>query len=318
MSYYNNLHIKDIKRGVWDVVKWQLGGYKERSDCTEVPLGFEYPFPHIKKNDSLPKVTWINHCSFLVEIDGMTILTDPIFSERCSPVPFLGPVRKHRPGIEIANLPYIDVILISHNHYDHLDAYSVSYLSKRHPRAFWVVPGGVKKWFDKRGIGRVFEKQWWESTVINIGDDHPDIKVTAVPSQHYSGRGLFDHQKTLWVGWVVEVKNKRFYFVGDTGYNPHTFSEIGEKYSSFDLAMIPIGTYVPHEFMKTVHIGPSDSVKIHQEVNSVLSLGMHWKTFKLSSESMDLPPYELYLEMHKAGLSPESFLPIEPGITLNW
>ena len=166
-------------------------------------------------------------------------------------------------------------------------------------------------------------KKWWESTVINVNDQLPDIKITAVPSQHYSGRGVFDRQKSLWVGWVVEVdleysRKKKFYFVGDTGYNAHTFKEIGGVFSFFDLAMIPIGTYVPQDFMKTVHIGPPDSVRIHQEVNSSLSLGMHWKTFRLSSEDMALPPYELYLEMHRAGVSPETFLPINPGIAINW
>lgn len=323
MSNYKNSHIKNIKRGVWDIIQWQLGRYKDGNEHPEVPLGFEYPFPKIEVNPSLPKVTWINHSSFLIEIGGVTILTDPIFSERCSPIPFVGPKRNHRPGIEIVDLPYIDIILISHNHYDHLDAYSVSYLSKRHPKAFWLVPEGLQNWFNKRKVHRVFEKNWWESTVINVNDQLPDIKITAVPSQHYSGRGVFDRQKSLWVGWVVEVnlkysRKKKFYFVGDTGYNAHTFKEIGEVFSFFDLAMIPIGTYVPQDFMKTVHIGPADSVRIHQEVNSSLSLGMHWKTFKLSSEDMALPPYELYLEMHRAGVSPETFLPINPGIAINW
>lgn len=289
----------------------------------KMPKGFQYPNPPEEIVTKAPTVTWINHCTFLIIIDGIAILTDPIWSRRCSPVPVFGPKRKHRPPIALKDLPPIDIVLISHNHYDHLDKKTVLKLHKRYPHIQWVVPEGVKKWFSKKRIQNTIELSWWESTGLDLPKQEPEIKVTAVPCQHFSGRGLFDLDKSLWCGYVLDIKrpekeDKRLYFVGDTGYNPHVFKEIGSFFGKMDLSLIPIGTYVPNRFMAPVHIDPDSAVSIHKEVCSKLSIGMHWYTFRLSEEARLQPTYDLFLSMKQADLDPLQFRAIFPGQMLNW
>lgn len=269
-------------------------------------------------------VTWVNHSTFLIQIEGVHILTDPIWSDRCSPLKKLGPKRHHPPPFRISELPRIDYVLISHNHYDHLDKDSVLKLFKRFPEITWIVPMGVKAWFLKKGISKILELSWWdEFSIASKSHPHLNLKVTAVPSQHFSGRRGYDLNQTLWVGWVVECERqkkplKRFYFVGDTGYNHYDFKKIGEKWGSMDLSLIPIGSYSPRKFMSPVHIDPQSAVQIHQEVGSHLSIGMHWKTFRLSDESPHQPPYDLFVSLQKRGIDPLSFLVLEPGHAINW
>jgi N-acyl-phosphatidylethanolamine-hydrolysing phospholipase D len=212
----------------------------------------------------------------------------------------------------MGDLPEINYILLSHNHYDHLDAKSVRDIHRRFPQAVFVVPRGVKRWFTRRGIKTVIELDWGGS--FRKGD----LAITAVPAQHFSGRSFWDKNRTLWCGYVVEHKGKTFYFAGDTGYNPIQFKEIGERWTTIDLSLIPIGTYVPKEFMQPVHISPEEAVKIHCDVRSRLSLGMHWKTFLLSDEPANRPPYDLYLAMKAEKIPFEAFYPVEPGEQVNW
>lgn len=318
-----NPHVKDIKKRLRDIVWWQFGGFKDSMPPPTPPKDFSYPNPVVEVDEGAPKVTWINHCTFLIEIDGVRIITDPIWGKRCSPFSFFGPKRLHAPAIEIEDLPEIDMVLVSHDHYDHLDRKSVDRLNKRFPLARWCVPTGLMKWFHRRGVGNVCEHQWWQHSLFRCADSNLEITVTAVPAQHFSGRGGWHQNTTLWCGFVVEFKrgdkkSKRLYFCGDTGYNPVDFKRIGERFSGFDLSLIPIGTYVPHEFMAPVHIDPEHAVKIHQDVGSSLTVGMHWKTFCLSSEGMEQPPYDLFLSMEEAGLSPLHFRAIDPGQTINW
>lgn len=319
-----NPHIDNARRSLVDIALWQLGFYNDRKSPKRIPDDFCYPNPKRRPKKTLPQVTWINHCTFLVEIDGLRILTDPIWSERCSPLDFLGPRRRHAPPLKIKKLPSIDIVLISHNHYDHLDRKTILDLNERFPEITWVVPLGVKKWFDKQGFSQVIELAWWESSQLSL-IKHPklEMSITAVPSQHFSGRGLFDKNSTLWAGFVVEFKRKkkkakRFYFVGDTGYNRRDFKAIGKRFGEMDLSLIPIGTYVPHKFMDPVHINPNKAAKIHEEVHSRLSVGMHWKTFRLSGEELDRPPYDLYSVLEKKKVDPKTFRVIDPGQTINW
>jgi len=320
---FTNPYIKNIRRGLLDVIRWQLGYYDDILPIAQPPKDFRYPMVEQNLDQSKPKVTWINHCTFLIEVEGVRILTDPIWSKRCSPFKLFGPKRRHNPAIDLSDLPKIDIILISHNHYDHLDEETVKKLNKLHPEIQWIVPKGVKKWFRKRKIHKVKELSWWEKTQFKLDALDSQMVITSVPTQHYSGRGLFDMNKTLWMGHVVEFFREKdltkcLYFVGDTAYNPFDFKKIKEKVSPIDLCLCPIGTYKPGRFMQTVHASPDDAVKIHCDVEASLTLGMHWKTFQLSSEGLNQPPHDLYFEMTKRSLNPLRFLAIEPGVTINW
>lgn len=312
---FKNPHIQDGKRSLKDVLLWKAGYFDDKTEVIKCPADFKAPKILKSLNETQPSVCWINHCTFFIKMDGIHFLTDPIWSKRCSPLPFLGPLRKHEPAISMKQLNRVDHVLISHNHYDHLDKASVLSLHNLYPNIQWWVPIGVKKWFTALGITRVKELGWWDSVEID------SLRFTAVPTQHFSGRSFFNLDKTLWVGWVVESSiplGKRWYFVGDTGYNPVDFKEIGKNWTSMDLSLIPIGTYVPRKFMSPVHINPSEAVLIHKEVHSKKSIGMHWKTFRLSDEEEYRPIYDLLLALEREKVHPDTFLAPDPGFTLNW
>lgn len=217
------------------------------------------------------------------------------------------------------DLPKIDYILISHNHYDHLDKGTVCRLAKLFPDATWMVPLGVRRWFVKRGISRVVELGWGGF----YQDEAQQLKMLAVPAQHSSSRlGVGDRDRSLWCGWVVESmrggRHRSFYFAGDTGYNEVQFKEIGRVFSPIDLALIPIGAYLPRKFMTPLHVSPKESVKIHQDVGASLSVAAHWGTFKLAEEPLSQPPFDLAVAMQEAGLSWEEFRVLRAGQTINW
>ncbi|MEM8728136.1 MAG: MBL fold metallo-hydrolase, partial [Chlamydiota bacterium] len=268
-----------------------------------------------------PRVTWINHCTFLVSVGNLSLLTDPIWSVRCSPLSFLGPKRRHEAPLTLEKLPRIDFVLLSHDHYDHFDTKTLLKLAELNPGITWIIPLGLKKRLHKLNFRHIIEMKWWEQ--IPIGMRGQEVVITAVPAQHFSGRGIFDKNRTLWTGFVVdfvhrEKRDKRLYFVGDTGYNQKDFKKIGKEFGTMDLSLIPIGTYVPEAFMDAVHISPHKAVAIHDEVGSLLSVGMHWKTFRLSSEDLEQPPYDLYRALKQRGIEPETFRVLEPGQTINW
>ena len=312
METYKNPHLGDIRRTLWDVFLWKIGYYDDRPRREPPPPDFVYPASAPPFFRTKPYALWIGHSSFLIEIEGVTLLTDPVWSAYCSPVPIPRLRRKTDPPIPLADLPPIDYVLVSHNHYDHLDAKTVNHLKIFHPQIQWIVPAGLSSWFHKRGIFQVLELPWWETAPFS------QISVTAVPAQHFSGRTLWDSNKTHWNGYVVKSKSKTLYFTGDTGYNPYDFKAIGDRWQGFDLSLIPIGTYVPRKFMQPVHIGPEEAIQIHEDVGSRFSIGMHWKTFRLSEEPLEAPPYHLYLAMKEKNLPLASFLPLDPGTYVNW
>ncbi len=293
---------------------WKMGYYDDPKKKAVPPADFIYPAQAKPFDRMLPSAVWIGHSSFLIEIEGLFILTDPVWESYCSPLPFPGLKRYQEPPISLADLPPIDIVLISHNHYDHLDSKTVSVLNRFHPQIQWVVPLGLSPWFRHRKIDSVLELGWWKTLSVK------KCTITAVPTQHFSGRTFWDQNKTLWNGYVLEHQrsSKKLYFTGDTGYNPHDFKQIGKQWPYMDLSLIPIGTYVPQQFMQPVHISPEEAVQIHEEVQSRLSIGMHWKTFRLSDEHPDLPPYDLYLSMKKKGFPFEQFLPVDIGTYVNW
>ena len=311
MPRFVNPHLKRLRRSFWDAFLWFCGYYKEKEARPQLPSDFSYPSEIPPFDREKPSAVWIGHSTYLIQNSELTFLTDPVFGDYCSPVPIQRLKRTHKPAKQMEELPHLDCILLSHNHYDHLEEASILKLKKLYPKLLWIVPRGLKKWFAKRHI-EVIELDWWESIVFH------GCRVTAVPAQHFSGRGLFDKNKTLWCGYVVEYKEKTFYFVGDTGYNAQDFKRLKTIWKNIDLSLIPIGTYVPKKFMEPVHISPFEAVQIHCDVGSSLSLGMHWKTFRLAEEPINRPPYDLYLAMQQRSLPFSSFLPIEPGVHINW
>lgn len=308
---YHNPHQGDDRRSLYDFILWKVGYYDDNRTSPAIPKGFTYPLPPTDE-ELQATARWINHSTFLIEVGGVRFLTDPIWSHRCSPFSCIGPIRKHPPACRLEELPVIDYVLISHDHYDHLDKPTVQRLAQLFPKIIWLVPKGVKKWLVKWGITQVFECDWWEKK------EFPGVCATCVPAQHFSGRRGFDSNWTLWGGWVVETGGKRFYFVGDTGYNAHDFKKIGEKWDFMDLSLIPIGSYSPRAFMSPVHIEPVHAVTIHQEVHSKKSIAMHWNTFHLSDEPRKQPPYDLFLALQAVGIDPHTFLAVDPGYVVHW
>lgn len=312
MKRFSNPHLRNTKRSLWDVLLWRTGHYDDPIPRLPPPAGFFYPSNIPSFSEELPKAVWIGHSSFLVEAGEMALLTDPVWDDYCSPVPIRSLKRHQEPPISLGDLPPIHFVLQSHNHYDHLDSKTVAHLHKFHPHIQWIVPVGLGRWFRRRGISNVVELNWWQQHRT------ADYTVTAVPAQHFSGRTFWDKNKTFWNGYVCEIGGKRLYFTGDTGYNEFDFKAIGNHWPHMDLSLIPIGTYVPRKFMQPVHCSPWEAVEIHCDVKSRFSLGMHWKTFRLSGEPMDRPPYDLYLAMAHKKIPYETFLPIDPGTYVNW
>ena len=254
-------------------------------------------------------LTWIGHASFLLQWGGRNVLTDPHFSARASPFSFAGPKRLAPPGLAFEDLPPIDLILISHNHYDHLDDASVRRLAQDHPHAHFIVPHGLRRWLLRRGAQTVIELDWWQ------GVDLAGAGITAVPAQHFSGRGLFDRDRTLWCGFVLEVAGGRVYFAGDTGYSKD-FADIGQRFAPIDLALIPIGAYEPRWFMEPVHVDPEQAVRIHRDVGARRSVAMHWGVFRMTAEPPEEPPLRLRRALQAQGLSEQDFSVLRHGETL--
>ncbi|RMF15054.1 MAG: MBL fold metallo-hydrolase [Candidatus Dadabacteria bacterium] len=293
--------------GAIDFVRWQLDqGPREEPPPHERRIGRYRPavrqpdYGRIRtpRTDAI-QATWIGHSSFLVQSGGFNLLTDPIYSERCSPVQFAGPARYADPGVPFDRLPRIDLVVQSHNHYDHLDERTVLALPRTTP---FIVPLGVGRWLRKRGFSEVREADWWQTI-----DIHDGLRATAVPAQHFSGRQLVgDRNATLWCGWIIEAGDRVIYFAGDSGYGPF-FREIGERVPEIDLALIPIGAYSPRWFMAPVHCDPFEAVRIFQDVGARHAIGMHWGTFRLTSEPMAEPPLWLERGLDEAGIARERF-----------
>ncbi|SAK87824.1 hydrolase [Caballeronia temeraria] len=279
--------------------------------------GYHFPMAHpdiawLKANRTADTLTWIGHASALLQIDGVNILTDPVFSERASPLSFAGPKRKTPPGLTLDELPHIDIVLISHNHYDHLDKPSVEALNRQAggpPR--FLVPLGIKQWMNDIGVTNVEELDWSDETHA------AGLDIWFVPAQHWSARTPFDRAETLWGGWVVKTPAGAahpfsFYFAGDTGYSPD-FRDIGARFGGFDLALIPIGAYDPRWFMHAQHVDPEEAVRIFRDVHAKKAIGVHWGSFELTDEPLDEPPRRLAEAVRRAGLPAEAFTVLTHG-----
>ncbi|RWS11168.1 N-acyl-phosphatidylethanolamine-hydrolyzing phospholipase D-like protein, partial [Dinothrombium tinctorium] len=264
-------------------------------------------------NENELQITWLGHATVVVQMDNVTFITDPIFSERASPSQVIGPRRYREPPCTIHDLPSnLDAVVISHNHYDHLDLNTVTMLNARYGVELrWFVPLGLKSWFDQVGIDNVIELDWWEENCV---PDKNDVSFVFTPSQHWSKRTLSDDNKSLWGSWTIIGPRHRFYFAGDTGYCP-VFKEIGHLYGPFSVAAIPIGAYEPRWFMKYQHINPEEAVLIHEDIKSKFSIGVHWGTFSLANEYYLDPPVKLRDALEAKKLSLDSFVTFKHGET---
>jgi N-acyl-phosphatidylethanolamine-hydrolysing phospholipase D len=307
---FRNAH-PHASHNVAGVLRWKLGLADEEpaallsSELVDKPGQSARPnwTPAAPLRDSQIHLTWIGHSTFLIQHHGVNILTDPIFGD-CQPVPLGRYRRVMAPGILFEDLPPIHHVLISHSHYDHLDAPTIRALGNR--CQYWV-PEGLSGWLRKRGISAIHEFSWWQTGKLARG-----ISIHCVPAQHASARTPFDRDQTHWCGWVLQSLDRSLYFAGDTGYSP-IFKEIGERFGGFDLAMIPIGAYKPRWLMQPMHTDPAEAVRVHEDVGSRLSVACHWGTFRLADEPLDEPPALLASELASRGIEEGTFLTLTPG-----
>ena len=303
-KYFHNRDT--VERGFRDMVKL---GWAFATTAQAWPAWVEI-IPGRVPQDRLANgisVTFINHATTLVQTDGLNILTDPIYADRASPFSFSGPKRVHDPGISLADLPHIDVILVSHNHYDHLDQQTLVALAERQGKPPVIVTGlGNAALLSQFGLTGHHELDWGDKLAFG------DITVTFTECRHRSGRGITDQMTTLWGSFVVEAPSGNVYFAGDTGYDEH-FKAARAQYRSFELAILPIGAYEPRWFMKDIHLNPAEAVQAHRELNARHSLGIHYGTFQLTLEGISDPETALRTALDEQQVSAEAFWTLRPG-----
>lgn len=272
------------------------------------------------RSASCIQTTWVGHSTFLVQMEGVNFLTDPVWADRCSPLNsvHLGPKRFRPVPFGLDELPQIDFVIVSHNHYDHLDIGVVEHLGNK---AKWYVPIGLRKWFQSCGVENVEELNWWESAEFvktvpsdDGGEREVRIQVVATPCQHWSIRSGFDRCKSLWTSWAVAGASNRVWFAGDTGYCP-AFKEIGDTLGPFNLGLIPIGAYCPRDFMQPQHIDPAEAVQIHEDIRAHTSIGMHWGTFVLTDEHVFEPRSRIAELVNAKNMRGDEFITVRHGET---
>lgn len=273
---------------------------------TDSPPG---PPPPARVSHGGLRVTLVGHATVLLQFDGVNFLSDPVWSMRASPVSWMGPRRHRPPGLRFDDLPPIDVVLQSHDHYDHLDFPTQRRLAARQQTTF-LVPLGVWGRFAAKNISggaESTELDWWQSVSIS-----PQLKITAVPARHFSGRGLRDRNRTLWCGYMFEGPSGVVFFAGDTGYGTH-FREIHERFPNIRLALLPIGAFRPQWFMGPVHMAPHDAVRAHQDLDTGMSVGIHYGTFRLADDGQDEAVTELQRALETAGIPASRFVTLDCG-----
>jgi L-ascorbate metabolism protein UlaG (beta-lactamase superfamily) len=270
-----------------------------------------FPPPPRRVTGDAVAATFIGHATWLLQLGGVNLLTDPVFSERASPVAWAGPRRVRAPGVALAALPPIDLVLLSHNHYDHMDLPSLRALRDRW-RPLIVTGLGNGAYLERQGIRPTLDLDWWQHVV-----PHDDLRVTYAPAQHWSRRTLADTRRMLWGGHVVETPAARLFFAGDTGYPGH-FRAIRNRLGAPDIALLPIGAYEPRWFMRKAHMNPEEAVHAHRELGASLSLAMHFGTFPLTDEAIDAPLAALATALREQGVAPTSFRTLGFGETLRW
>ena len=297
---YKNTNGVASDKSFGDMLKWI------RSDVvpeiTKIEISSDWEEINLSEDDNY--AVWIGHSTFLIKKNGVTILTDPIFSKRASPFRNIGPKRLIPPAIPLNKIPKIDVITVSHNHYDHLDIRSLKKISKNHPDAIFLVPAGDEKLLQRKRINNVYSFNWWESI------EHKEFVFTFTPVQHWSKRSLFDRNKSLWGGWYIKNKDYAIYHAGDTGYSKD-FIDTRLKLGAPKYAFIPIGAYDPEWFMAESHVNPEDAVQIMLDLEAEKAFGMHWATFTLTDEDTIEPKERLKKAVNENGSI--DFKSVSPG-----
>ena len=294
--------------GFGDVLRWM----RERRGAVRAPTPARGAFPvavpmlsHPRAADDVATATWIGHSTVLLQVGGLNVLVDPMWSERAFPVQWAGPRRVMSPALPLESLPPLDVVLVSHSHYDHLDKGTVKRLARAHGDAAWVAPSRLGSYLRDFGARDVVELDWWQSAGVH------GATIAATPARHFSARRVRDRNRTLWCGFALEVAGRRIWFAGDTAYHPE-FAQVGSRYGPFDLVMMPIGAYDPRWFMHVVHVNPEEAVQAYADAASAhpsarlpVMLGIHWGTFRLTDEPMDEPPRRARTAWRAAGLPDE-------------
>lgn len=326
---FRNNYVESVTQSLGNVLRWQLDRVRNH-----LPPPPTLPTPQVAadldfiRQNALagalmtPAVTWVGHATMLVQASGLCVLTDPIFSRRASPVQFLGPARAHKPGIAVKDLPHIDVVVISHNHYDHLDRASVKALrDQAGGEPLFLVPLGIKLWLERLGVTRAVELDWWETHVHD--SDGRRVEFHFTPAQHWSARSFHDRNKTLWGGWAVLGADFHWFFTGDTGYS-QDFADIRRKFADrqtpeqgggFDMALIAVAACLPRWFMQPQHVNPLEAVQIHLDLGAKRSIGVHWGTFALADDPLDYPLHEMPGARRAKGIADEAFYLLPIGAT---
>ena len=295
---YQNPWGTNINKNLWSLLKWKLAG-----GAQEWPKKVAFEFRELPaKPQSGAVITWINHATFLIQLPNLNVLIDPVWSERVSPFSWIGPKRVHTVGLAWEKLPKIDLVLISHNHYDHLDLATLVGLEKRDAPQF-LVPLGDLALLSDQGIKRIVEMTWWQE--FKLGN----VVVTFTPAQHWSSRWSWDRNKSLWGGWWLQEGQTQLLPAGHTGLRPH-FKMIREKLGTPTLVMIPIGAYEPRWFMKDMHMNPSDAVEAVIDLGTPhQAVAMHFGTFPLSDEGHETPALDLKAAIEKRKLTSQFLVP---------
>ncbi|HYF61033.1 MAG TPA: MBL fold metallo-hydrolase [Burkholderiaceae bacterium] len=303
-------------RPLAEFLRWQVGRLRE--GLPRAPAAGYAAFPvvrpdlallHANRRGERVSVTWLGHATLLLQIGGRTVLIDPVFSERASPLPWAGPRRRVPLPARLDELPAIDVVLVSHDHYDHLDAPTVRALIAQPGGApLFVAPLGVDRWLREAGAPRVARLDWWDALRVD------GLEIVLTPAQHWSARTPFDRNTRLWGGFAVRTPAFSFWYSGDTGYAP-VFAEIGRRLGGFDLAAIPVGAYEPRWFMKDQHVDPGEALRILDDVGAREAIGVHWGTFELTDEPLDAPAAALAAAMDARRVPRERFVLFRHGET---
>lgn len=303
-SDYQNTNGRPIEKTFRDLLRWSMSNVETNIEYLEI--SDDWKDFDLVSNDNY--AIWIGHSTFLIKKNGITILTDPVFSNRASPFKNIGPKRLIPPAIPLESLPEIDFVTVSHNHYDHLDIKSLKEIYGRNPEAIFLVPAGDKKLLKRKKIKNTYEYKWWQSYKSE------DIEFFFTPVQHWSKRGLFDRNKSLWGGWFIKFDDFSLFHAGDTGYT-NDFKETRLRLGSPKYAFIPIGAYDPEWFMVESHVNPEDAIQIMLDLEAHNSFGMHWATFKLTDEDTLEPKERLDLAMKNKNMN--NFIAPKPGSIIN-
>lgn len=304
---FSNPGGKNDLKSFFQVLKWKMTA--DTVPWPERVANKNYPLRPLTPTEKV-NATFINHATYLLQFPNVNILTDPVYSDRASPFTFMGPKRVREPGIPFDLLPKIDVVLVSHNHYDHLDIETLKNIdAKFHP--LFLVALGDDKHLLKAGIQNVKALDWWEEVRVQ------NVRITFAPSQHWSARSLWDKNECLWGSFMMDSGSVKVYHAGDTGYGPH-FLDIKTRLGAPDLALLPIGAYKPRWFMKHHHMDPEDAVKAHADLGAGRSLAMHFGTFQLTDEGIDEPVRDLSISLQKSNIPTDRFMVLEEGQALSF